>query len=313
MQKKKVQRLGRGLSSLLSTPVATQPESQAPALEPGAITPEQSSDRDDLQGLRHLPIELLAAHTNQPRQHFDETSLQTLADSIRENGMMQPIIVRRDPDQENRYQIVAGERRWRAARLAGLSTVPALEHQLDDQQVAEWALIENLQREDLNPMERAEAFSRLIERFELSHDDVATRVGLQRSTISNFLRLLVLSDPVRQFVRDGLLSMGQARALAGIEDPDQQIAAANRVVREGLSVRQTEALVRALSQPLTAPAPKQVKASHVDDLERQIGEQLKTKVQIRAGRKKGTGSLTIEFYSLDQFDHLIGRMGVITE
>lgn len=270
--------------------------------------------------LRYIAVSALHANRHQPRQQFDEQALGRLSQSIKDDGLMQPIVVR--PAQEGgqadgqAYEIVAGERRWRAAKLAGLEVVPAIVRELDDQQLAEWALIENLQREDLNPIERAEAFRNLVEKFQLSHDDVAQRVGVERSTISNLLRLLNLDESVQDMLRAGQLVMGQARAIAGLSDPDQQRQVAQRAVKQGLSVRQVEQLVRALSQGEAAagePAPKRVRSAYLADLEQQIAEQLSTKVKIRPGRKKGSGTLTIDFYSLDQFDALIGRMGVSTE
>jgi ParB family chromosome partitioning protein len=199
-----------------------------------------------------------------------------------------------------------------------LATIPAIVRELDDQQMAEWALIENLQREDLNPIERAEAFQRLTEDFGLSHERVAARVGLERSTISNLLRLLSLCDHAKQLVRDGLLSMGQARAIAGLSDSAQQKHVAELAVRRGLSVREVEKAVRGLAQGHDAALTTRSSASggrsaYLADLEKQIGEQLGTRVAIRAGRKKGSGKLTIEFFSLDQFDHLLSRMGVQTD
>jgi ParB family chromosome partitioning protein len=270
-------------------------------------------------GLVYLSVDAISSNPHQPRQQFDVAALEKLAESIKADGLMQPIVVRPTPGSANGdMQIVAGERRWRAARLAGLATIPAIVRELDDQQMAEWALIENLQREDLNPIERAEAFQRLTEDFGLSHERVADRVGLERSTISNLLRLLSLCDHAKQLVRDGLLSMGQARAIAGLSDPAQQKHVAELAVRKGLSVREVEKAVRGLAQGHDAALTTRSSASggrsaYLADLEKQIGEQLGTRVAIRAGRKKGSGKLTIEFFSLDQFDHLLSRMGVQTD
>lgn len=176
--------------------------------------------------------------------------------------------------------------------------------------------IENLQREDLNPMDRAEAFHGLIETFGLSHEDVANRVGLDRSTVTNHLRLLKLDQPVRSFVAEGHLSMGHARALAGLEDGQIQVHLANRMIAEGWSVRKLEAEIKQLSKPSTTAsksANHSTKSSYLHDLELQIADQLGTKVVVKPARKKGTGSLTIDFYSLDHFDELIGRLGVSTD
>lgn len=314
-------------ASAAGTPVETpSPEvpavtgKGAPASE--AAAPEQApadAQPGDADGLRHIPVHLIEPNPRQPRQQFDQPALERLADSIKTQGLMQPIIVRprQGGDPEQPYELVAGERRWRAAQLAGLEAVPAIVRELDDQQLAEWALIENLQREDLNPMERAQAFQRLIDAFGLSHEDIAARVGLERSTISNSLRLLTLSYVVQRYVRDGRLSMGHARALAGLTDHARQQAIAEQTLRQGLSVRQVEQLVRRAASADAAatsdPSPGRVRSTYLADLEQQIAHQLATKVKIRAGRKKGSGTLAIEFYSLDQFDTLLSKLGVQAE
>lgn len=267
-------------------------------------------------GLVYLPVASLRPNRHQPRQQFDENSLNRLADSIRSEGIMQPIVARPDGQDTGRYEVVAGERRWRAAKIAGLATVPVIVRDLNDRQLAEWALIENLQREDLNPIERAEAFSRLIDQFGLSHEEAGERIGMDRSTITNHLRLLTLCDTVKQLIREGLISMGQARALAGLSDESQQKMLAERAVRQGMSVREVEAAVRKLTETNSA-SPKAAsssgKAPFLADLERQIAQQLGTKVTLKPGRKKGTGTLSIDFYSLDQFDALVTQLGVKTD
>lgn len=326
--KKKPARLGRGLSSLMSTPVAARASAASTSGESGGSAGVSAKDsaggRIDARsvgssgvdveagGYTRLAVDSLKPNASQPRQHFDSTALQQLADSIKSEGLIQPVVAR--PVDNGGYELVAGERRWRAARLAGLETIPAFIKKLDDQQVAEWALIENLQREDLNPIERAKAFQRLGDVFNLSHESIAERVGLERSTVTNLLRLLKLSPPVREMVVRNLLSMGQSRALAGIEDPVQQVALAEKAAKEGLSVRQVEAEAKAIAtaKPVE-PAKKAVRAAYLDDLERQIGEQLSTKVQIKTARKKGAGTLSINFYNIDQFDELLGKLGVKAE
>ena len=290
--------------------------------------PEATSSDTSQQTLDYLPIDHIQPNENQPRQRFNESSLKTLADSIAREGLMQPIVVRPsggirdDSDGTTTYEIVAGERRWRAAAIAGLQTIPAIVQLLDDQQTAEWALIENLQREDLNPIERALAFERLQKIFELSHEQVAQRVGLERSSVTNLLRLLSLSDQCRRLVEDGLLGMGQARAIAGLSDHDSQDALAGQTLKEGLSVRKVERLARqfvadkaskarkddASSSPAAA-ANKAVRSAYFNDLEQQLSDQLATPVRIRPGRKKGSGTLQLEFFSLEQFDDLINRLG----
>jgi len=317
-------RLGRGLSSLMSTPVAVDPPTDEQVSQAPTGGSEQEKVSESSQGagpdLVWLSVEAIEPNPFQPRQRFDERALEDLAGSIKQDGLMQPIVVRAVASDAGgasagRYQLVAGERRWRAAKLAGLEQVPALVRELDDQQIAEWAVIENLQREDLNPIERAEAFSRLIERFELRHEDVADRVGVNRATVTNTLRLLELHGDVRDLVRTGQLSGGHAKALLGVSDHEVQVVVANHAVAEGWSVRMIETEVRQLGrdQPLEKTPPKQQQAArsaHLEDLQRQVAEQLGTKVKIKAGRKKGSGSLTIDFYDLDQFDTLLTKLGV---
>jgi ParB family chromosome partitioning protein len=312
-----------------SAPVMVDP-SPAAAPPPAPATIETPAAPTD--GLRQIPVEAIQPNPHQPRQRFNESGLQSLAQSIREQGLMQPIIVRPprkegvgtgDRSQNGGYELVAGERRWRAAKLAGLTTIPALVRELDEQQLAEWALVENLQREDLNPIERAEAFKHLVERFGLSHEEVASRVGIDRPTVSNLLRLLSLEENTRSLVRDGILSMGQARALAGLSDPLAQNALAQRAVAQGWSVRRVEEAVRKIneSNTLTLPDPGEasVKArpgpsrGHLLDLEEQISRQLGGKVRIRPGRRKGSGTLTLAFRDLDHFDAILQRLGVQAE
>ena len=336
--KSRTPRLGKGLSSLMGRAV----EVALPSKESSTVTkpvgsPEgpavatvdhdtshgsPAADRRD--GLVDLPVESIQPNPHQPRQHFDEGSLQQLAASIRSAGVMQPVIVRpvgrASQGQTARYELVAGERRWRAAQVAGLSLLPAIIRQLDDLQLAEWAIIENLQREDLNPVDRAEAFQRLIQQFNLTHEDIATRVGLDRSSISNTLRLLNLQKDVCDLVRAGKLSAGQAKVLVGVSNPQQQSGLAHRAVKQEWSVRQLEQAVRTLAGGVTSALPSSEGknkanplSAHLADLEQQIGRQLSTKAKIRQGRKKGTGSLTIEFYSIDQFDLLLSKLGIETE
>lgn len=329
---KKTNRLGKGLSSLMATPVsvvpASPPEVSAPSEstvppkvsqptekvttpEPPTTDVPRGTPADD-GGLVHLPIDTLHPNPRQPRQAFAPEALQQLADSIQTHGMMQPVVVR--PTRRGGYEIVAGERRWRAAKLAGLTALPALIREIDNRQSAEWALVENLQREDLNPIERAEAFHQLAEEFGQAHDQIARQVGLNRSTVTNLLRLLKLDAGVRQLVADDLLSMGHARALAGVANGPVQLSLAERCVREGWSVRQMEAAIRQQADtPKTSlgkPVSPAKKSAWIADLERQVAEQLGTKVVIKPGRKKGAGTVSIDYHSLDAFDALLDRLGV---
>ncbi|MEM9346701.1 MAG: ParB/RepB/Spo0J family partition protein [Planctomycetota bacterium] len=318
-KKNRPSRLGRGLSSLMATPVEVvppaQPDAASTASQPpvnDAGTPGKPGSDTPGDGLSHLMVHTIRANQHQPRQRFDPTKIRSLAESIKQDGMMQPIVVRPVPNEPGRYELIAGERRWRAAKEAGLESVPVLIREIGDEKAAELALIENLQREDLNAIEKAEAFQHLGDQFGLSHSQIAERVGLERSSISNLLRLLDLSNFVRDLVSQNVLSMGQARAIAGLSDAAQQRALAERAVREGLSVRQVEQEARRLQQPSATQGVKLPGTASpvLSDLEKQIGQQLGTRVKIKAGRKKGAGTLAIDFYSLDEFDALLARLDV---
>lgn len=312
--KNKRPRLGRGLSSLMAAPPA--PVEVQPADSRPTATPDSSAttnrpipgDSPSDGGLQYLAVDSLSPNPHQPRQTFDPGPLAALAESIRRDGVMQPVVVRK---VGNAYQLVAGERRWRAAQHAGLEQIPAIIRQLSDQQVAEWALIENLQREDLDPIERAQAFQRLIDQFSLSHEQVAERVGVERPTVSNSLRLLDLQESIQAMIRRGVLSAGHARALLGVDDDQARQALADKTIKAGWSVRSLEQTIRQLNADASPTAPaKPSRAAHLSDLEKQIGRQLNTKVRLTSGRKKGSGTISIEFYSLDQFDELLGKLGV---
>jgi ParB family chromosome partitioning protein len=299
----------------------------APPLQPVVpVSPDEARDDQIL----HIPLDRIRPNPHQPRQQFDEPALQRLADSIRHDGLMQPVVVRPlrpEVDGGVAYELVVGERRWRAAKLAGLSDLPATVRELDDRQLAAWALVENLQREDLNPIERASAFQQLIQQFQLSHEEVAQRVGVERPTITNSLRLLAMAPQVQEWVRQGHITNGQAKALAAISDLDQQVAIARKAIDEGWSVRHTEQAVRELEAVPAAqadgdPAPvadqpgslsQSGRNAHLADLEQRIAHSLSTRVRVKPGRKKGSGSLTIQFYSFEHFEGLMSRMGVSLE
>jgi ParB family chromosome partitioning protein len=282
-----------------------------PQSTPAARDQPETAD-EAAHGLAYVRLADIQPNPYQPRQEMDPAALEGLAQSIRQDGLMQPVVLRPLPGEAG-YQLVAGERRWRAAELAGLDQIPAVIRELDDQQLAEWAVIENLQREDLDAIERAEAFRRLVDQFSLSHEQVADRVGVQRSTVSNSLRLLDLSDTIRSALRAGKLSGGHARALLGLSDVDARERLAQRAIAGGWSVRMVEAAVRRATESPDStgtPKPSASRPAHLDDLEEQIGSQLGTKVAIKTTRKKGRGAITIQFYSLDQFDGLLERLGV---
>lgn len=281
--------LGRGLAALLGdeTEDYTTPDRDRPA--------------------KQVPVEFLHPSSLQPRRHFDEEAIKALADSIRENGVLQPILVRGHPEQADQFEIVAGERRWRAAQLAGLQKVPAVIRELDAKSAAAIALIENIQREDLNPLEEAAAFLRLIEEFDLTHQQVADSVGRSRAAVSNLLRLLDLADPVKKQVNQGLLNMGQARALLALIRHDQ-IEIAKLVVNRGLSVRETELLVKkALAKQSGQKSDPKKADPDVLRLENQISEKLGASVKIKSG-KKGAGQLVIHFHSAAELDGILEHL-----
>ncbi len=318
-------RLGRGLDSLISTPVQVEPKPLSPSPESTMpaddkqdplITPdaEQTSTASAQVGaVQMIAIDQIHANPSQPRKHFDEASLQSLAESIRTAGLMQPIVVR--PQSTGGFQLVVGERRWRAAQLIGLSPLPAIVQELDDQTTMAWALIENLQREDLNPIERAEAFRQLVDEHALTHQEVAERVGLNRSSVTNFLRLLELDESSQNALRQDQLTMGHAKVLLAITNITQRSHLAKAAVTQRWSVRDLERRVGQLLNRSAQPKAGGGAAvdPHLQDLQRQLGAHLGTKVIIQAGKKKGTGRLTIDFYSLDEFDGLMERLGFVSE
>ncbi len=284
----KKKRLGRGLGSLIGNI--------------DEVT--RVDDADRAAGLVELDIDRIQRGKYQPRQVFDQKTLEELADSIRAQGIVQPLVVR---PEGSHYELVAGERRWRAAQLAGLQKVPVVVRELDAHAAAAIALIENIQREDLNPLEEATAFLRLIEEFDLTHQQVADSVGRSRATVSNFLRLLDLADEVKDQINRGLLDMGHARALLALIRHDQ-IEIAKVVVNRGLSVRETEALVKKTlaNQNRTAAKPAAVDPD-VRRLESSLSEKLGAAVRIKPG-KKGSGQLVIHFHSAAELDGIIDHL-----
>lgn len=286
----KKKRLGRGLGSLIGN------------LDGSAATADEAAP----DGLLEIDIDRIQRGRYQPRQVFDQQALQELADSIGAQGVVQPILVRAEG---NHFELIAGERRWRAAQLAGLQKIPALVRELDSKSVAAIGLIENIQREDLNPLEEAQAFMRLIEEFDLTHQQVADSVGRSRAAVSNLLRLLDLAEPVKQQVNDGLLSMGHARALLALIRHDQ-IEVARVIVNRGLSVREAELLVK---RSLAGKSEKKAKAARIDPdvqrLENSISEKLGAQVKINTG-KKGAGQLVISFHSSDELDGILEHLSL---
>jgi ParB family chromosome partitioning protein len=279
----KMRGLGRGLDALLGANDDRQSQSDA---------------------LRDLPIDALQPGKYQPRTRMDQEALGDLAASIKAQGVMQPILVR--PVADERYEIIAGERRWRAARIAGLGTVPALVRDVPDRQALAVSLIENIQREDLNPLEEAVGIQRLVQEFGMTHATAAEALGRSRSGVTNLLRLLDLAPPVRELLADGRLDMGHARALLALPLP-RQIELAREAAERQLSVRDVER--RAGSLAKTPRSPERGKRDpDVARLEEEISNRLGTTVQIKAGAKRGAGRLVISYGSLDQLDALLGKL-----
>jgi ParB family transcriptional regulator, chromosome partitioning protein len=270
--------LGRGLSSLIPEPPAVESH----------------------EGLRMVDVDRVIPNRFQPRSRFED--LEGLATSIKENGIIQPIIV---TESEGEYQLVAGERRWRAAQLAGIARIPAILRNVTDDRRLELALVENIQRQELNPLEEARAYNLLLSDLQLTQEEVARRVGKDRTTVANQLRLLKLDEKVQEMIAAGLLDGGHGRALLSLKDGPTQIRAAEKVVHEMLSVRETEDLVKRLSEDSPSP-PKHLIARdpNVQAAEERLTRSLGTKVRITSGRKKGTGKIEIDYYSEDELDRL---------
>lgn len=283
--------LGKGLDSLI--PVAA-PQAEKKATE--------EKKEDSGQGI-YVKITKVEPNREQPRKNFDEDALQELADSIKQYGIVEPLIVQ---DRKTHYEIIAGERRWRAAKLAGLKEVPVIVRNYTEQEIVEISLIENIQREDLNPIEEAQAYKRLLTEFHLKQDEVAERVSKSRTAVTNSMRLLKLCDEVQQMIIDDMITTGHARALISIEDAEQQYTIAQKVFDEKLSVRDVEKLVKSLNKPeKVKKEPETDKALEVvyQDLEEKLKQSLGTKVAITS-RGAGAGKLEIEFYTHDDLEKL---------
>lgn len=288
--------LGRGLDALLggAAPAASD-SSDAPATANAEVT--------------HLPVELIERGKFQPRRDFDQESLQELADSIAAQGVVQPIVVRKIA--KDKYEIIAGERRWRASQLAGKADIPVVIRDVDDKAAMAMGLIENIQREDLNAVEEANALHRLLDEFGLTHQQAAQAIGKSRTTITNLLRLLELNDDVKKMIENHELEMGHARALLAIKG-DQQSELAQQVSKKGLSVRETEALVRKFMEEAAdeSGSKKKVTAKTDPDVQRlinQLSEKLGANVQLQQG-KKGKGKLVISYNSLDELDGILDHI-----
>ena len=306
--------LGRGLGALLggASPTAKPPvPSATTATTTTVISPSDSPER-----VRRMPLEKIRPCPFQPRKDFTKEALQELADSIKEQGIIQPLVVRQKGEA---FELIAGERRWRAAQSIGLKEVPVIVREADDRAVLELALIENLQRENLNPLEEAQGYAELIEKFQLRQEDVAVKVGRSRVAVANSLRLLKLAPEVQAYLRDGRLSVGHAKVILGLAGQAEQKLASERVIAHGLNVRQTEELVtRMLHHPAAPASHREVgqavlapRDAHVTSLENKLCERFGTKVQLRY--RQGKGTIELRFYTDDDLERILQLVGVSAE
>ena len=316
-------RLGRGLSSLISNSrESAAQEGQYQGSEQDTITqaPQDVDAPGGAVGLEVAPGDI-SPNPYQPRQDFAEEGLAELAQSIAQQGILQPLIVAEsaDADAERRYVLIAGERRLRAAEIANLPTVPCIVREVTGQQMLEWALIENIQRSDLNSMERAEAYRSYVDRFSLTQAEAAERLGQPRATIANYLRIMDLCATAQLLVRQGVLSFGHAKVLASLAgNPQRQEKLAKKAAAEGLSVRELERLAGALAKSDLpgAEEPERrgpVKPAYIRDLEEQLTHAVGTRVSISPGRAKNRGKIVVEYYGLEDFDRISGLLGLNVE
>jgi len=306
--KEKPKHLGRGLQSLLG-----------PIIMPGAgeniPIPIQAAEDNPFKakqlGAKQQEIELnrILSNPYQPRTTWDQQELQSLADSIKVSGVIQPIVVR---PAGNNFELIIGERRFRAAQLASLKTIPALVRKATEKQMLELALIENIHRSNLNPIERAQAYRKYLDTFSLTHAEAAQRFGEDRSVVTNYLRLLELPAEVRQLLADGQLTMGHARAILGLPTDELRQKLANRALAGRLSVREVERLVQQQFNAISRTGQKKAKSPQILELEKQLARQLGTKVTIYAQKNGQKGRIVVEFYSLDEFDRIMEKVGLTT-
>lgn len=296
MSKNSPQRLGKGLNALIGQ--------RKPPPQTAQPNPIQSNT-----GPQELIVNDIRTNPNQPRTHFSETALQELAQSIRSAGMIQPILVRA---KAGGFELIAGERRLRAAQIAGLKKIPALVRDVSDRQAAEIALIENLQREDLKPLERARAYQQYLETQGGTPEELAHRLGESRANVANYIRLLSLPEEIQQMLEWGELGMGHARALIGVRDPQRQLSLARLAVRRNLAVRQVEALAKA-TEEADRPKPEEPSApsrnKHYAEVERSLSRATGLKTRLIPGKKKNTGRVVLHYNSLEEFDRLADLLG----
>lgn len=284
--------LGKGLDSLIP--------SSKPAAKEKAVPVEKESKSSSAETI--VKITKLEPNREQPRKNFDEDALLELSESIKQFGLLQPILVQ---DRKDHYEIIAGERRWRAAKLAGLKEVPVIIRNYTEQEIVEIALIENIQREDLNPIEEALAYKRLLDEFHLKQDEVAERVSKSRTAVTNSIRLLKLCDEVQQMVVNDMISTGHARAIISVEDPEKQYMLAQRIFDEKLSVREVEKLIKDMNKPAKVKKVTDETLNLIyQELEENLKQKLSTKVSV-VSKGNGTGKIEIEFYSNEDLERII--------
>jgi ParB family transcriptional regulator, chromosome partitioning protein len=319
MSKTTSKRLGRGLSSLirsdLGTPAAKDVTAETPAKPPASTpTPKQPAppDASTERAVQVLRLDQIRTNPSQPRRIFDPDRLEALANSLKERGALQPIVVR---PIEGGFELVAGERRLRASKLAKLETVPVIIRNVRDDDMLELALIENVQRENLNPVEKARAYRTLIQKYGLSQEEVAKRMGEDRSSVANIIRILGLGERPLELLGAGELSVGHAKALLAITDTNKQAAVADQIVNEGWSVRRTETVIAEMTKPKETPARPEVSAQRpaVREMQDQLASILGTRVSLKEGRKRHSGKIVIEYYNLDDFERITARLGVERE
>lgn len=292
MTKRKVGGLGRGIEALF---------------EENSI-----DDSEDLEEVKEIQLSAIRVNPYQPRRTFDQTALRELAASIKKSGVFQPIILRQPDPQVKRYELVAGERRFRASKLAGQKTIPAIIRKMSDEQMLEVAVLENLQREDLTPLEEAQAYQTLMDKLSLTQAQVAQRLGKSRPYIANYLRLLGLPQTIKDALNGGTLSMGQARTILGLKDKKQLTALANRAIKESLTVRQLEEIVTKMNgtEKKRVQRKKKRKPVYIREAEDQLQSKFGTKVALAQGRKQGTGKIEIPYRSADDLTRILDLLNI---
>ena len=293
--------MGRGLGAFFDD------IQESPVAEKAAKPEKTKAKSEEKGGARLMKLRDIEPNPEQPRKHFEKEKLEALAESIKEHGLIQPIVVK--PGENGMYVIVAGERRWRASKLAGLTEVPVVEGDYTERQVMELALVENLQREDLNPIEEAEGYRKLMDTFGLTQEDVASRVGRSRSAVANALRLNGLSGAIKNLVIAGELSQGHARTLLALESESDRLAVAEKIINDGLNVRQVERLVAAMSKEKSKPEPPKPDKNiekYFRDLENQLSGKLGAKVAIKNGKNKG--KIEIEYFSNAELEGILEKL-----